>query len=179
MPLDAPCREVTPPAVKRFWTFFSHAISYFCWLIFLTLLTVFESSKFPRSRGLLAISPSLFLMAIYLLHRDHAAGGSAAAWFAFDPRAKLRVFSIFSPLHVFEPFYWSDPKPLRLFAAAFNLSVIMLVLILVVIWARSLFRRSSWFGSQNGGARAVAVAPLVFLSYSSWRRSQRPPEHTT
>ena len=143
--------------------FFSHAISYFCWLIFLTLLAVFDSPRFPRSKALLAVSPSLLLMALYLLHREHSGARSAVSWFSVDLRSKLAFFSIFSPLHFFEPFYWSDPEPLKLFATVFNLSVVTVVLTLVALWVWSLAGHTHSFVFPNGSARALAVAPLVFF----------------
>lgn len=144
--------------------FFSHGISYFCWLIFLTLFAVFDSPRFPRSKALFAVSPSLLLMALYFLHREHSgAAGSAASSFATVLRSKLVFGSVFSPLHFFEPFYWSDPEPLKLFATVFNLATVAVVLALVVIWVRMLPGRANR-GSQNGSTRAVLAASPVFFA---------------
>ncbi len=143
--------------------FFSHGISYFCWLIFLTLFAVFDSPRFPRSKALLAVSPSLLLMALYFLHREHSGAGSAASSFATVLRSKLVFGSVFSPLHFFEPFYWSDPEPLKLFATVFNLATVAVVLALVVIWVRKLPGRANRV-FQNGSARAVLAAPAIFFA---------------
>jgi hypothetical protein len=144
--------------------FFSHAVSYLCWLIVLTLLTVFDSPRFPRFKTLLAISPSLLLMALYILHREKSGPGLAASSFTDVLKSKLEFVSIFSPLHFFDPFYWNDPKPLKLLATVFNFSVVMVVVTLVVIWVLSLRGRAQLAVVQNASPRAVAAAPLVFFA---------------
>lgn len=146
--------------------FFSHAVAYFCWLIFLTLLAVFDSSRFPRLKALAAISPSLILMALYILHRHlpHGATGSSASWFIDILLRTPMFFSLFSPLHFFDPFYYSDPMWLRLLALVFNCSAVMTVVTLAGVWLRNLISGRRWSASQNGTARAVLAAPPIFFA---------------
>jgi hypothetical protein len=145
-------------------TFFSHAVSYLCWLIVLALLAVFDSPRFPRFKALLAVSPSLVFLAIYVLRKEKSGPGLAASSFTDVLKSKLEFVSIFSPLHFFDPFYWNDPKLLKLLATAFNFSVVTLVLTLVVIWVWSLRDRTRPAVVQNACPRAVVAAPLVFFA---------------
>ncbi len=142
--------------------FLSHAASFFCWLIFLLLLTVFDSSRFPRFKTLLSVSPSLLLFVLYVLGREKSGGGLNAASFIGDLKSKVVFVSIFSPLHFFDPFYWTDPKLLKQLSTAFNLSVVAVVLILALIWMQALRSHVRLSARLNGTTRAVLVAPLVF-----------------
>jgi hypothetical protein len=143
--------------------FFSHAIAYFCWLIFLALLAVFDLPRIPRPKILFAVSPSLLLMALYVLHRGHSGAGPVESSFTAVLRSKLVFVSVFSPLHFFEPFYYSDPKPFKILATVFNLSTVAAVLALIVIWLWKAARPANCL-LQNGTARTLIIAPLAFFA---------------
>ena len=143
--------------------FFSHAVALFCWLMFLTLLAVLDSRRFPRFQTLLAMSPALLLLAYYVGHRGSSSTGLTLTWFGGFLSSKLEFVSIFSPLHFFDPYYWTDPKALKLLATVFNLSVVAAVVTLSILWLASLRHRWGLGVSANDNPRAVVAAPLVFF----------------
>lgn len=142
--------------------FFSHAAAYFCWLIVLAMLSIFDSQRFPRFKIFLAGSPSLLLMAIYVLRKDREGPGIAASLPADVLKSKLEFVSIFSPLHFVDPFYWNDPRWLKALATVFNAGAVVVVLILGVVWIRKTHFRS--LAVQGGATKGLSAACLVLLA---------------
>jgi len=140
--------------------FYSHAIPYFCWLIFLVLLAIFDSSRFPRLKTVLAVSPSLALFSLYLLHRETNHGSKISFGLGDVLRQTPRFWSLFSPLHFFDPFYASDPQWLKVAATVFNACTVAIVVALIVFWFWKLPAR---LRAENGPAKAALVAPLIFF----------------
>ncbi len=81
-----------------------------------------------------------------------------------DLKSKVVFISIFSPLHFFDPFYWTDPKALKQLATLFNFSIIAVVLFLALVWTQALRRHLRQPQGTDDGTLALLVAPLAFFA---------------
>ncbi len=141
--------------------FYLHAIPYFSWLIFLGALCLFDSSRLPRVKTLIAVVPSLFLLVLYVLHREHHSGMKMD----FGPISTLRktplFWSLFSPLHFFDPFYVSDSHWIKVAAIFFNSCSVAVVILLIGLWT---WRFPTRLRRENGSVRAVPLTALIFFA---------------
>jgi len=144
--------------------FASHAIPYFCWLICLAMLAIFNSSKFRPIKILLGLSPSLLLMALYIVNRGYVPVRGSRWSLMATLRSKLTIVSVFSPLHFFDPFYASDPRPLKMLAIVFNLCTLATVILVVVAWLRRLRSRAEGGIFQSAMGRAVLGIVTTFFA---------------
>ena len=140
--------------------FYSHAIAYFCWLIFLGTLCIFDSSRFSRLRTTLAVIPSLLLLALYALRRDYPSGIKTDLGPMSALRETPRFWSLFSPLHFFDPFYATDPQWIKYAAVLFNSCVVALVGALIGLW---LWKLPARIRNGNGSVKAVLLTALIFF----------------
>jgi hypothetical protein len=140
--------------------FYSHAIPYFCWLIFLGALCIFDSTRFRRLKTLITVTPSLCLFGLYALHRDSPSQLNPD----FGPMSALRetprLWSLFSPLHFFGPFYVKDPHWVKTAALCFNVCCIALVAVLISVW---LWKLPSRMRRESGQVKAVLAAASIYF----------------